>query len=488
MTGNTNHPGRRRFMLGAGAAALAPLSSLLGSTAIAAGRQKIAATQTSANVPPGAEYDVIVIGGGFAGLTAARDCALRGLSTLLIEARNRVGGRTFTADYGGKKIELGGTWIHWSQGYVWQEVNRYGLTLAETPGAAPDQAAWFDGGRLRRGPAGRIWGTLAQAMQAYCNVDGQDGRTVFPRPYEPLRNRDLVARYDRMSLQDRLGEVRLPPLAKELLAPQLAINCHNALSQGAFVEQLRWWALGDYDMGRLFEKLGRYKIAEGTTALAHAMLGEANVDLLLSTPVNAVETANGRTTVTTAHGNTYLARAVICAVPMNVLSSIALSPPLAPAAVQASRTGHSARGVKCYIHIRQKVGEWMGMAAAPYPITLAWTEQERDDGTLLVCFGPPGGLDVNDDAQVQKALRGLLPGADVIAVTAYDWTDDPFSRGTWCWYRPGQLTTAYSALREPAGGIVFASADSAMGWRGFIDGAIESGAGAAYAVTQKLKA
>lgn len=59
-------------------------------------------------------YDVIVIGAGFAGLTAARDLTTsRELSVLLVETRNRVGGRTCTVEELGGEYEIGGQWVHW---------------------------------------------------------------------------------------------------------------------------------------------------------------------------------------------------------------------------------------------------------------------------------------------------------------------------------------------------------------------------------------
>ena len=59
-------------------------------------------------------YDVIIIGAGFAGLTAARDLtASRELSVLLVEARDRIGGRTCTVKELGWEFEIGGQWVHW---------------------------------------------------------------------------------------------------------------------------------------------------------------------------------------------------------------------------------------------------------------------------------------------------------------------------------------------------------------------------------------
>src|SRR5262245_15907350 len=74
-------------------------------------------------------YDVIVVGGGFAGVTAAREAARDGRSTLLLEARDRLGGRTWTAPWRGHDIEYGGGWVHWHQPFTFSEITRAGLGL-----------------------------------------------------------------------------------------------------------------------------------------------------------------------------------------------------------------------------------------------------------------------------------------------------------------------------------------------------------------------
>ena len=90
---------RRGFLRGAGAGAVVVAGAGVMANAMGA-EQKGCKTA-------GCDYDVVVIGGGFAGVTAARDCRKNGYKTLVLEARNRLGGRTFSTEFAGHKVELG---------------------------------------------------------------------------------------------------------------------------------------------------------------------------------------------------------------------------------------------------------------------------------------------------------------------------------------------------------------------------------------------
>lgn len=72
-----------------------------------------------------ASYDVIVVGAGYCGLTAARNAAIEGLNVLLLEARDRIGGRSWSSNIGNYPFEMGGTWVHWGQSNTWREMLRY---------------------------------------------------------------------------------------------------------------------------------------------------------------------------------------------------------------------------------------------------------------------------------------------------------------------------------------------------------------------------
>jgi monoamine oxidase len=282
------------------------------------------------------EYDVIIIGAGFAGLIAARELSLRGRKVLIVEARDRIGGRTFTAQLDSRNFEIGGTWIHWSQPHVWTEVTRYGLSLTESKGATAERMSLLldNGTKLIEASMADYWLELAKAMEKYSDVDGVQGRTVMPLPHTPFAANEAVQKYDQLSLKDRLDQV-LNSLdcndeITQMLLSLLSMNLQGDIATGGFMDHLRWWALGDYDMPRMFEKLGRYKIKQGTSALAQAILSDCqNATLLLSTPILSIDRTSGNSVlIRTQTGQLLTGRTTIVTVPLNVLQNIEFIPPL----------------------------------------------------------------------------------------------------------------------------------------------------------------
>jgi phytoene dehydrogenase-like protein len=81
-------------------------------------------------------------------VTAARELTMRGRSAVLVEARDRLGGRTYTLDHDGLAMELGGTWVHPLQPRVWAEIDRYGIELETFPVVEGLRQAVVSGGRV----------------------------------------------------------------------------------------------------------------------------------------------------------------------------------------------------------------------------------------------------------------------------------------------------------------------------------------------------
>lgn len=475
---------RRRFLKTVGATVgLAALPK----TAVSQPRSRGSATD---------RYDAIVIGAGFAGVAAARELGHAGLRTLLLEARGRIGGRTFTAELGGRHFDLGGMWVHWSQPNVWAEISRYDLPLLETPGAMPERLHWWSDGKVHdaglldvlplvrealcaKGPTPELPMDVLQgfALAADLMADFHaEAATAFPLPFDPFASSDVWSALDAASVRQRIDDMGLSTSRRALLEGLLGAACCGRFSDCGFVEMLRWWALGGLDFQRYNDYAARYKLRDGTVSLLRAMLDDSGATLTLGTPVRRVEQDDDEARVQTEEGRTYTARAVIAALPMNVLADIEWAPALDPAKIAASQERHGGSGVKVYARVRGAVPRMAAFAAETEPLSMILTDEAGDDSGTLVAFGTnPAAIDVHDARAVERVVRRFLPDVTVTDTVAYDWTLDPYSRGTWCILRPGQMSKYLARLREPAGRVHFAGGDFALGFRGFIDGAIESG-------------
>ena len=451
---------RRDFVkTGAAAAAAVPLS--LGSL------RAVGADQSAH------DYDVIVIGGGFAGVTAARETAGAGLRTVLLEARNRLGGRTFYAQFGDHKVELGGTWVHWTQPHVWSEINRYRLELLEEPGTSdPELMVYRTGGKTVTVDPDDIWDQLENACARFCAPSEE----IYPRPFEPFHAMQAVEKYDALSIRDRLNEVDLPPDMLDIMDGFWAVCAHNRNTEGAFTEMVRWYALAGNDFQRLNDSIARFKFKTGTISLINAMIEDAKSEVVLSTAVEKIVQSADGVVVTTEDGQTLSAQQVIVAAPINTLKHIEFAPALSEEKMIVSRAQHAGFGTKFYVHVKQNLGSLFCVAPDVDPISFMFTNYHGTEGTIMVAFGPhPDMLDINDREQVQNAVSLFFPEAEVMDSIGYQWTHDPFSLGTWCTLRPTHTSKYLAALQRTEGRLHFCGSDVASGWRGFIDGAIESG-------------
>jgi pseudooxynicotine oxidase len=438
--------------------------------------------------PPSAsadrDWDLIVVGGGFAGVTAARDASLRGARTLLLEARPRLGGRTGVVDFGGHRIEIGGTWIGPGQPHVWAERMRYSLPLAESAAAAATRYVWYDGERRVEGSPAQYWAMMNPAYDAFY----APARERLPRPFDPLYV-EGNERLDRLDSAEAIAGLDITPAQRALLLSFAAINGHSASNRSSYLDQLRWFALGGFSSNFMWDNLSRFRLAGGTDGLIRRMMIDGSAEVRLDAPVVRVARTAGAAEVTTASGDTFAGHAVVVALPLNVLSRIDFRPAISPIKIAASRRRHTGSGTKVYARVAGRHPVVFANGPERLPLNFLWTEYDDADGQLLVGFGPsPRTLDTSNLAAVERAVRDYLPDARLLEAHSHDWNEDPFSLGTWCMYPPGMLTGSLRELQRPEDNLFFAGSDIASGWRGFIDGAIESGSIAATAAIEFLNA
>ena len=417
-----------------------------------------------------ANFDTIVIGGGFAGVTAARELGNAGHSCLLLEARDRLGGRTWTSEFAGMEVELGGGWVHWLQPHVWAEITRYGIEVAESP--EPDRCVWLVDGERRSGDLAEFDALLNRGVERFCG----GFEDVLGHPYDPLRAAEAVGSIDDLSEQDRLEQLELSAEERAILSGQLATNSHSPGESGGLVSALRWFAPAKWSNPLTQDAIARFKLRTGTRSLVEAIAEDSGAEIRLSAPVSAVEQTDHGVTVTTREGEALTASVAIVAVPLNVLSAIRFTPKLSEDKRAAAAQGQASRGAKVWIRVRGELQKVYATAADSAPFSWIQSEYDLPDGQLLVGFAPDAEkLDGNDLDQVRSAMGDFFPEAEVTGAYAHDWVTDEFSRGTWGFFRPSQTSRFLRELQRPEGRVFLAGSDIANLWGGFIDGAIESG-------------
>jgi monoamine oxidase len=339
---------------------------------------------------------------------------------------------------------------------------------------------------------------MESAMRKFVNVDGKFGRILIPFPHDPHYNPD-VAKYDKMSFADRLAQIAddLTPNERSTFEGFLAITSGGTMENSSFFELIRWWALNNYDMAQFMELCLTFKFRHGQSSFARKFFDEALSTKRLSynfnSPIHSVTDTGNHVRVVAKDGRKFQAKRVICTVPLNVLHRLTFNPPLLQAKQEASVMGHANHVVKVHVEVDNK--ELRSFSGITYPhnkLTYAFGDGTTPSGnTHIVSFGSSlPGIHLQPEENIEETIAAFkeFTPMNVKRVVAHNWHKDEFSEGAWEFLKPGMATNYLDVLRERQGNVIFASADWALGWRGFIDGGIEDGARAAKEVKDELAA
>ncbi|MEO3761025.1 FAD-dependent oxidoreductase [Mycobacterium sp. B14F4] len=447
-----------------------------------------------------ADVDYCVVGAGFAGLTAALRLKQAGNAVALLEARDRVGGRTFTeVRTDGVWIDRGGAWVGPGQDAIYGLMKEFGV---------PSYKQYTDGDAMMfvDGKKYRYTGTIPLSMSpwAVANIGA-----VFLELTQMCKSIPLDApwtapkaqKWDRLSWAAWLDRHTLSRPARELLDSSVAGLYTSAASEISLLFVLYQMAsaggpgfvLGVKDAAEDARPVG------GMGAIHRAVAADLGDVLHLSQPVRSIaQNADG--VIVRSDDMVVNARRVIVAVPISIASQIAFEPML-----PVDRS---------FLHQRMPSG-------AVYKIALVYDEPFwRADGLSGQSFAPgsaanltidsctdtgtPGMLTVITEGPVARRMgrlgdderrSGVLSavaerfGAKAVSPLDYveqNWALERYSGGGMIAHTPpGVLTEFGPALREPCGRIHWAGTETSAVMYGFIDGAVRSGERAAAEVMER---
>ena len=387
----------------------------------------------------------LVVGGGLAGLVAARELAARGLEIELLEARFRVGGRVWSWELGnGAVIEMGAEFILPGNTELTALAGQLGLGFW-------DKGMRY-GMREPRGGLGVSPEEFAMGVAAVADADLESST----------------------SARDLLDSLPITPGAREAILARIEISSASSAEDVPATAMYGLAHIGDEPAPG---------IAGGNQGIASALAGMLGERVRLGDAVTEIRSDDGGVHATTASGYETEADAAVIAVPANVVGSISFDPPLPPdkqEAFAAVRYGHAA---KLFVPLAEPVAPSAVMNVPER--WWCWTATgENDEPTPVVsCFvGSDAALKALDlragPGQWVESLRKLRPDLPLLPEGAVlsTWSDDPWSRAA---YSVSPSADVTATLAEPVGPLAFAGEHTAGEFAALMEGAVRSGRRAA---------
>ncbi len=399
------------------------------------------------------DADVVVVGAGVSGLAAARVLAQGGQRVVVLEARDRIGGRTWTDDELGVPVDLGASWIHGIDGNpLWALAPAFGIDTVEfTVGSFQ-----FDGRPIGwHAPSGRRL-TEAEAASFVADLHALDAALPevvehAPPPSTYASAVNAVLRNLRID-GDRAARVReyTAHRSEDLCgAPVTVLDAHGLDEEHVPGDEV------------VFPRgYGQYAraIADG-------------LDVRLSSEVRAVRQSPDRAAVELADGTVVTAADVVVTVPLGVLQAgaVTFEPPLDPDVLDAM--GRLGMGVydKVFLRFPERFwgDDWVVRQQGPAGVDWhSWYDMSRVTGepVLAALVGGAGARRIEslpDPLVVDEAVTALrrmfgpsVPQPDAVRITR--WAADPFARGSYSYLHVGASPDDHDLLGSRCGRVQLA--------------------------------
>jgi monoamine oxidase len=452
------------------------------------------------------DADVIVIGAGLAGLAAARHLRRAGRSVLILEARDRVGGRTHSEPHGDVVIDRGGAWIGPTQTRMLQLIREYGIQVMRQPTdgknvyVARNQRREHGNKFLGILPIGSVppdLSVLPDLAWLSLRLNQLSRQVPVDAPWAAKK----AALWDSMTLAEWLRKNTRNPLSLRLAAASFEAIWGAEARDMSFLFALHYVACaGDETHAGNFERLINdrdgaqdSRFVKGSQTLALAMAQELGDCIHLNCAVQGITQNPVR--VHTADGRCLAAARVIVALPPPMRARLGLLSPAHAPTINVHPCPPMGAIVKCVAIYEKPFWREQGLngqAVLDHGIIKTVFDVSppgQGRGALLGFIGGDGARQwkhLSPDAQRQQTLAQLARCFGPQALQAQEWITQDWTTDAWTGgggptaiAPPGWLTEYGAAYARPQGAIHFAGTECVGYWTGYMEGAVRSGERAA---------
>jgi len=440
------------------------------------------------------EADVAIVGAGLAGLAAARRARAAGAGVVVLEARDRVGGRLLNEPLGDgdKVVEVGGQWVGPTQHRMLALAREVGVETFPTYDEGENVIEW-EGRLLRyRGAIPRISaGVLLDVAQAQRRLDRLARTVPLEAPWEAPGARALDGQTAATWLRRNVVSAR----ARTLFEIGIEAVWAQEPADLSLLHVLFYaHSAGGFDA--LFDTAGgaqESRFVGGSQRVALQAAEPLKDDIALQAPVRRIEHGD-KGVVVHAEGVTARARRAIVALPPALAARIAYDPPLPGYRDQLTQRMAQGTVTKCMAVYDEPFWRAQGLTGqatsvrGPVRLTFDNSPPDGSPGVLLGFLEGRFarelgrlGADARREAVVGTFARLFGPrAARPERYLERQWAEEEWTRGCYgCAMPTGAWTGFGPALRAPVGPIGWAGAETATVWSGYMDGAVQSGERAA---------
>ncbi|EED21861.1 mao-A, putative [Talaromyces stipitatus ATCC 10500] len=460
---------------------------------------------------PPVEVDAVVVGGGFSGMMAGYEASQAGLKVAVLEARHRIGGRSWTQalESGHGHVELGATWINkTTQPLIYSLTQKFKLKTIEQY-VTGDEVFQTSNGKVYRK-------AFLEALTEDPKLSTQFERFIVIlkeaiaerniRKWDDIKAEEDVAFDEWARLKGVEPSSELDDFCSFLTRTVVGREAHEVgahyfldyLQSGFGFESI----ISEGEIGAQ-----SLKVKPGTSAIAEALAKSMpHGSVFVNTPVSKISQYQGGShpcLVTTKDGQQFRAKKVILAVPTNTYDLIDFSPPLPRekrVLVSNTRAGVYAKVILTYLKPWWRTAGLVGkFQSHTGPISMSWDISDEDQSSLALFVCGDGATKWHalsklgrQEAIIEHLIELVGPeladkARSVLEYKCVEWTKEEFIGGApTSVMGPGMLSKYGQAFRQPFQNIHIAGGEAAFEWKGYLEGALSSGQRAATEVVDIL--